>query len=179
MGPAPNADAGLDDVTLPPLPTAVPDAARVAVAYYADAAADMHAMQHMEALPDFAAALVAMRREEEEVVGGDAAEGEVDAHGAREVGEADPDVAEVVAAGRGGRRQRPCPPSTRAPEQGKGEGKQERERRERERESEGRRAQGERDGAGQWRSWSRGITERRGSRGDGKAGAGEQSRVAA
>ncbi|XP_066314642.1 protein SLENDER RICE1-LIKE 1-like [Miscanthus floridulus] len=60
------ADAGLDDVTLPPLPTAVPDAAGVAAAYYA---ADMHAMQHMEALPDFAAALAAMRREEEEAAG--------------------------------------------------------------------------------------------------------------
>ncbi|CAD6230628.1 unnamed protein product [Miscanthus lutarioriparius] len=63
------ADAGFDDVTLPPLPTAVPDAAGVAAAYYADAAADMHAMQHMEALPDFAAALAAMRREEEEAAG--------------------------------------------------------------------------------------------------------------
>ena len=112
MGPTPTADAGLNDVTLPPLPTAVPDAAGVAAAYYVDVTADMHAMQHMEALPDFAAALAAMREEEEEAVGGDAAEGEVDAHGAREVSEADPDVAEVVAVGRGGRRQRPCPPST-------------------------------------------------------------------
>ncbi|XP_062216381.1 protein SLENDER RICE1-LIKE 1-like [Phragmites australis] len=56
------------DVGLPPLPTVVPDAG---VSYYA-AAEDMHAM----ALPDFAfpstaadAALVAMRREEEEAVG--------------------------------------------------------------------------------------------------------------
>jgi len=154
VGPTPTADAGLDDVTLPPLPTAVPDAPRVAAAYYADAAADMHAMQHMEALPDFAAALVAMRREEEEVVGGDAAEGEVDAHGAREVGEADPDVTEVVAAGRGGRRQRPCPPSIRAPEQGKGEGEQERERREREKGS--RREGGRRTARGAGRArWSR------------------------
>lgn len=61
------ADPGLDDVTLPPLPTAVPDAAAAAAAsaYYA---ADVHAMQHM-ALPDFAAALAAMRREEEEAAG--------------------------------------------------------------------------------------------------------------
>ncbi|XP_002458232.2 DELLA protein DWARF8 [Sorghum bicolor] len=66
----PEADPGLDDVTLPPLPTAVPDAAGVAAAaYYADSAADMHAMPHMEALPDFAAALAAMRREEEEAAG--------------------------------------------------------------------------------------------------------------
>nr|QFR35736.1 DELLA protein DWARF8-LIKE [Chandrasekharania keralensis] len=52
------ADPGLD-VTLPPLPAVVPDAA--GVAYYA---ADAHA-----ALPDFAAALAAMRREEEEAAG--------------------------------------------------------------------------------------------------------------
>nr|QFR35738.1 DELLA protein DWARF8-LIKE [Jansenella griffithiana] len=48
------ADPGLD-VTLPPLPDAA------GVAYYAD---DVHA-----ALPDFAAALAAMRREEEEAAG--------------------------------------------------------------------------------------------------------------
>lgn len=58
------ADPVLDDVTLPPLPTAAPDAG--VAAYYADAA-DVHAM-HM-ALPDFAAALAAMRREEEEAAG--------------------------------------------------------------------------------------------------------------
>nr|QFR35737.1 DELLA protein DWARF8-LIKE [Garnotia stricta var. longiseta] len=57
--PADTADPGLD-VTLPPLPTAAPGAE---VAYYAD----MHAMQM--ALPDFAAALAAMRREEEEAAG--------------------------------------------------------------------------------------------------------------
>ncbi|CAL4948455.1 unnamed protein product [Urochloa decumbens] len=60
------ADPGLDAVALlPPLPAAVP--ADAGVAYYADAAAaaDMHAV----AMPDFAAALAAMRREEEEAAG--------------------------------------------------------------------------------------------------------------
>ncbi|RCV26416.1 hypothetical protein SETIT_5G243400v2 [Setaria italica] len=59
------AEPGLD-VSLPPLPTVVPDAA--GVAYYADAAADMHAAMPA-VLPDFAAALAAMRREEEEAAG--------------------------------------------------------------------------------------------------------------
>ncbi|KAF8675889.1 hypothetical protein HU200_047385 [Digitaria exilis] len=60
-------DPGLDAVALPPLPTVVPDAA-TGVAYYA--AADMHAaMPTAAALPDFAAALAAMRREEEEAAG--------------------------------------------------------------------------------------------------------------
>ncbi|PAN29448.1 hypothetical protein PAHAL_5G227100 [Panicum hallii] len=58
------ADPGLDAAALPPLPTVVPDAG---VAYYAGAAADMHAAQ-LE-LPDLAAALAAMRREEEEAAG--------------------------------------------------------------------------------------------------------------
>ncbi|WVZ69466.1 hypothetical protein U9M48_018242 [Paspalum notatum var. saurae] len=52
-----------DPVALPSLPTAVPDAA----AYYADAAADADAMAAV--LPDLAAALAAMRREEEEAAG--------------------------------------------------------------------------------------------------------------
>ncbi|CAO1948187.1 unnamed protein product [Urochloa humidicola] len=62
------ADPVLDVALLPPLPTVVPDAG---VAYYADAsAADMHAAAMPAAsLPDFAAALAAMRREEEEAAG--------------------------------------------------------------------------------------------------------------
>ncbi|KAG2590463.1 DELLA protein SLN1-like [Panicum virgatum] len=59
------ADPGLDAAAaLPPLPTAVPDAG---VASYYAGAAGMHAAQ--VELPDLAAALAAMRREEEEAAG--------------------------------------------------------------------------------------------------------------